>query len=204
MRSARLRMPADHRKRSSSHIPTTVVRKSTEEANSRLQNRHWTGRAARAASWRDRLRLPRWHRTVPSPRRYPREQGEQPGCWIVRKQERSPAKEREERIAMHEPSMPPRLAAKYTPQPYSTRCTTLPPTIVATTFPVNCQPSNGVLCDSERDLAASKVQRFLGSKMVTSAKLPRASDPRPWRSKTLAGPAVKSSTIRVSGILCSR
>jgi hypothetical protein len=44
---------------------------------------------------------------------------------------------------------------------------------------VNCQPSKGVLCESERDFAASKVQRFLGSKMVTSAWLPRASAPRP-------------------------
>src|ERR1700692_686697 len=86
----------------------------------------------------------------------------------------------------------------------SARYTIFPPTIVATTFPVNCHPSNGVLCDSDRDLAASNVQRFLGSKMVTSAMLPRASDPRPGRSKTRAGPAVKSSTMRVSGILCSR
>src|ERR1700733_3487113 len=82
--------------------------------------------------------------------------------------------------------------------------TIFPPTIVATTFPVNCQPSNGVLRDSDLDLAASNVQRFLGSKMVTSAKLPRASDPRPRRSKTRAGPEEKSSTMRVSGILCSR
>src|ERR1019366_3886122 len=64
---------------------------------------------------------------------------------------------------------------------YPARYTTFPPTIVATTFPVNCQPSNGVLCDNDRDLAASNVHRFLGSKIVTSAKLPRASDPRPRR-----------------------
>src|SRR5712691_3659031 len=88
--------------------------------------------------------------------------------------------------------------------PQSARYIIFPPTIVAATFPVNCQLSNGVLCDSDRDLAASNVQRFLGSKMVTSAKLPRTSDPRPRRSKTRAGPAVKSSTMRVRGILCSR
>jgi len=65
----------------------------------------------------------------------------------------------------------------------SARCTILPPTIVATTLPVNCHPSNGVLCDNDRDFAASKVQRFLGSNIVTSPKQPFASDPRPRRSK---------------------
>src|SRR5258708_24485836 len=75
----------------------------------------------------------------------------------------------------------------------SARYTIFPLTIVATTFPVNCQPSNGVLRDNDRDLAASNIQRFLGSKIVTSAKLPRTSDPRPRRSQTRAGPAVESS-----------
>src|ERR1700693_644276 len=87
---------------------------------------------------------------------------------------------------------------------HSTLYPIFPPTIVATTFPVYCLPSNGVLCESDRDLAASNVQRFLGSKIVTSAKLPLASDPRPRRSNTRAGPAEKSSTIRVKGILWSR
>src|SRR3982074_2464842 len=86
----------------------------------------------------------------------------------------------------------------------SVRYAIFPPTIVATTFPVSCQPSKGVLCDIDRDFAASNVQRFLGSKMVTPAKLPRMSDPRPGRLKTRAGPAVKSSTMRVNRILCSR
>ena len=76
--------------------------------------------------------------------------------------------------------------------------------MVAATFPVNCQPSNGVLCDMERDLAASNVQRFFGSNRVTSAKFPRSSEPRSGRSNTFAGPDVKSSTMRVNGILCSR
>jgi len=44
---------------------------------------------------------------------------------------------------------------------HSVRYAIFPLTIVATTFPVNCQPSNGVLCDNDRDLAASNVQRFL-------------------------------------------
>jgi hypothetical protein len=43
---------------------------------------------------------------------------------------------------------------------YSARYTTRPLTMVATTLPVSCQPSNGVLCDFERDLAAANVQRF--------------------------------------------
>src|SRR2546430_1262577 len=80
---------------------------------------------------------------------------------------------------------------------HSARYTTFPPTSVATTFPVNCQLSNGELCDIDLDFAASKVHRFLGSNIVTSAKLPRASEPRPRRSKTRAGPEVKSSTMRM-------
>src|SRR5262250_3026837 len=79
---------------------------------------------------------------------------------------------------------------------HSARYTRFPPTTVATTFPVNCQPSNGEFRDIDRDFEASNVQRFLGSTIVTSAKLPRTSDPRPRRSKTRAGPAVKRSTIR--------
>ena len=86
----------------------------------------------------------------------------------------------------------------------SARYTIRPPTMVATTLPVSCAPSNGVLCDRECDLAASNVQRFFGSKMVTSAWLPRISVPRPLRLNTRAGPAVKSSTIRLSGIFFSR
>ena len=50
--------------------------------------------------------------------------------------------------------------------------TILPPTIVATTFPVRCHPSNGVFFDFECDLAASKVHFFFGSKTVTSATEP--------------------------------
>ena len=79
-----------------------------------------------------------------------------------------------------------------------------PPTTVATTFPVICQLSNGVFFDFERDLAASNVHFFFGSKTVTSATEPRASEPRPRRSKHRAGPAVKSSTMRESGIRFSR
>src|SRR5260370_24162690 len=79
-----------------------------------------------------------------------------------------------------------------------------PPTIVATTFPVNCQPSKGVLCDIDRDFAASNVQRFLTSKMVTSAQLPHVSDPRARRLKTRAGPAGKGSTRPGSRTLRSR
>lgn len=48
--------------------------------------------------------------------------------------------------------------------------TIFPPTIVATTLPVSCHPSNGVFLDLESDFAASKVHFFLGSKMVTSPK----------------------------------
>src|SRR5215467_8350332 len=80
------------------------------------------------------------------------------------------------------------------------RYTIFPPTIVTTTLPVSCQPSNGVLWDLERDFDASKVQRFLGSKMVTSAWLPRRRVPRPRTSTTRAGPAVESSIMRSSGI----
>src|SRR6266403_1561815 len=87
---------------------------------------------------------------------------------------------------------------------YSTRYTIFPLTIVATTFPVSCDPSNGVLRDLEWDFAASNVQRFLGSKMVTSAWLPRTSVPRPLRVNTRAGPAVKSSTMRLSEIFWLR
>src|SRR4030081_3687996 len=82
--------------------------------------------------------------------------------------------------------------------------TILPPTIVATTFPVSCHPSKGVFFDFECDLAASKVHFFFGSKTVTSATDPRTSDPRPRRSKQRAGPAVKSSTMRARGIRFSR
>src|SRR5215471_10014787 len=82
--------------------------------------------------------------------------------------------------------------------------TTRPPTIVAATLPCRCQPSKGVFFDFERDFAASNVHFFLESKIVTSATQPRVSEPRPRRSKQRAGPAVKSSTIRASGILRSR
>jgi hypothetical protein len=41
--------------------------------------------------------------------------------------------------------------------------------MVATVFPVHDQPSNGELRDNERDFATSNVQRFFGSKIVTSA-----------------------------------
>jgi len=51
---------------------------------------------------------------------------------------------------------------------YSPRYTTRPPTIVPTTFPVNCQPSNGEFRDNERDFVTSNVHRFLGSKIVRS------------------------------------
>lgn len=51
----------------------------------------------------------------------------------------------------------------------SVRYTIFPPTMVATTLPVSCHPSKGVFCDLEWDFAASNVQRFLGSKIVTSA-----------------------------------
>ena len=36
--------------------------------------------------------------------------------------------------------------------------------------------------DNDRDFAASNIHRFFGSKMVTSAKNPLDSDPRPRRS----------------------
>ena len=51
---------------------------------------------------------------------------------------------------------------------YSSRYTTRPPTIVPTTLPVNCQPSNGEFRDNERDFVTSNVHRFLGSKIVRS------------------------------------
>ena len=38
----------------------------------------------------------------------------------------------------------------------------MPPTIVATTFPLKLQPSNGVFFDFERDCEASKVHFFFG------------------------------------------
>src|ERR1700730_14397837 len=87
---------------------------------------------------------------------------------------------------------------------YIPRYPTRPRTIVATTFPVSCAPPNGVFCDRECDFVASNVQRFCGSKIVTSAWLPRISVPRPLRLNTRAGPEVKSSTILPSGILCPR
>ena len=68
-----------------------------------------------------------------------------------------------------EPPLQRRRSSFSKPNSYSAWYTNRPPTIVATTFPVSCQPSNGVLRDLERVFAASKVQRFLGSKMVTSA-----------------------------------
>ena len=80
------------------------------------------------------------------------------------------------------------------------RLTIFPPTMVATTFPVSCQPSKGVFLDFESDLAASKVHFLFGSNTVTSATEPRTREPRPRRSKQRAGPAVKSSTMRASGM----
>ena len=53
----------------------------------------------------------------------------------------------------------------------SAQYTTLPLTIVATTFPVNCHPSNGVLRDSDRDLAALKRPALLGRGKACRAAL---------------------------------
>src|SRR6266403_180325 len=64
--------------------------------------------------------------------------------------------QKEEQCALHGI---PRIQAEYT---------ILPPTIVATTFPVSRHPSKGVFFDFECDLAASKVHFFFGSKTVTS------------------------------------
>src|SRR5579864_3027831 len=62
-----------------------------------------------------------------------------------------------------------------------------PPTTVAITFPCICFPSNGEFFDFECDCATWYVHFFAGSKMVTSARAPTASVPRPCRFITRAG-----------------
>ena len=72
----------------------------------------------------------------------------------------------------------PSESSLHSTHPYSPRYTKRPPTMVAITLPVSCQPSNGEFRDSDRDFDTSNVQRFFGSKIVTSAWLPRANEPR--------------------------
>ena len=85
----------------------------------------------------------------------------------------------------------------------SARYTICPLTIVATIFPVNCQPSNGVFCTSiglwrphksivSWDRISSHRHGCLGKRA------------RPGKSTTRTGPAVNNSTILAREILCSR
>ena len=61
--------------------------------------------------------------------------------------------------------------------PHGTCHTILPPTIVARTWPLSRQPSNGVLCDLLAIWFRSRTHSALGSNTVTSPGVPRLREP---------------------------